>query len=1639
MLITRLGIKEQKPKQKTPAEMLLDIARPKPVLKPKPKVVEPEGITTIKKAVRATVENEKNPEVKAARERVRTVSIKTKYGTTTTEQKGWDMLTLEERQAKLRELRAEAEEAFDKATPKDKQPAKTYDPLNEPVDNRSIEDRTRENIRNFVGMGLAAGGASTTGIRDYENFVQNNKDGVGALLSSPTDLVMASGRVGENINPFKNTIGQNIDLATGVLELGGAVGGVTQLPAMGARLGAKLTGKAGTNILRTGAKGLANDVRIGDDIARVGRMGGASSVGDIDAGLTHAFRPKVPTVEPQKLPDVEFRPKKENPFLPPTATKEPNPFLPPSKSDDISEAVPIDADLGVDALPKSGPITITAKSGMKVEHSTFDDVMSTFGDSDSGYAGMGLYGAPTSIASRYSDKPGRTLKTLTFRFQNPLVRTAENWKSPDMPYDWIPKRTSELESQGLTWEAAKLQASREYPEFLKSKGYDGFIDAASGDGKLGEIVAYDKKSVTIETPDAPKQINETKSEPTNPFLPPTKVDAPVTKPTMVEEVIESVDDGQTIQDIERQIEQIRERSAFEFGDTALASQNEMIDLYNKLDGIKAGRSVEAGESRRVNDDWDEDGNWGDENDFDDEFRLDEGAADDLAKSAGIHIYSNRNLKNVIKDDNGKGIGALWTHADDDSYTFDVVVDPAHQRAGHATRLVKEAIADYNEMLDAYPDMKLEAYVVSPEMKSLLENKFGWEVVDGSDGRWNMAPPDKPVKAKTPEPPVAKPKAEVADMEPKTTGISNAANEADVEMGLLDNAPEGKGRKATEIYEQNRTREDYQDVAKRIADGEALTADNIATVLAGNQKITKRVTDARLALKEGIDAGLPDAKVRELQRAYDQAKVDKMEFLENVQKGKSEWSNIGRVLAKRTDIDTGDIAQVLEEARLQKGRDLTDTEVEQWQKVVDDHKATISALEARLDAVLRGRKDAISDTGILRRIGKGKEGIRAERTLARSDLLKVLSRTSGIIPGGGDPEAVIELYKYLKTFIAEGVEGIDDLLKKAKADLADTDAAHIDREDIVQALTKKPVARKLSELQDSLKKLRAEAKALSEPEPKPKVNNAEYNKRVREYARTGRAGDAEVKAKINRTTELEKEIKEIQELIAKGEYFENQPKKLREVDKEVYALELKRKYEKDKLNSMLQDLKPKSRSERIATGLNSWNIINLASRLIDTLSNTGRAISNVKNLPAEWIVDKASAKYLNETPLIVHNKGFATERVARTADRVKTGVPDQFRRVWKGVDKASKDKLGTGGGGGIGGKLAGSSDAAFYVGHKERAIDMFADTRARQVLGKGAKQADVADMRDSIIRDIENHPDIAMQAEEYALFQTFNNNNVLTKIANAVKGPVPDAGKALLDILLFRYGKVLTNVATDTFDRVGFGLIRGGTKLAIAKTAGKSLSMADQAIINDMIAKGLVGMATMYTGKVLEDKYQLTEKLGIGKIKGERVKYLDFGDAQNLGGDMAIMLLGATISRASKMENPEEGKALIMATFGKMPFNNPTTTSADDILDALNEGNITAVNKYLAKKLTNTLMPGQLRDIGNRSDIPFPWLKTGNEPEREKVPKEINPRTNKERQTGDFLKILQGEAMSKTPILRQRLPVKKEKTPLIDPDKNKTKV
>jgi hypothetical protein len=393
------------------------------------------------------------------------------------------------------------------------------------------------------------------------------------------------------------------------------------------------------------------------------------------------------------------------------------------------------------------------------------------------------------------------------------------------------------------------------------------------------------------------------------------------------------------------------------------------------------------------------------------------------------------------------------------------------------------------------------------------------------------------------------------------------------------------------------------------------------------------------------------------------------------------------------------------------------------------------------------------------------------------------------------------------------------------------------------------------------------------------------------------------------------------------------------------------------------------------------------------------------------VDQATSRILKSEPLY-SSSYLASDRAKNLVTNAWEKMKADAKIVMAGGDVETIEKFG--GNAGLGSKAAGLTDVPFKAVYHEDGKFIAADVKARELLkeelgaGNFGKK-DIEARRAEILNNIEEHPDVIMNAEEYALNETFNNQNWASKLNKAAKGTVFKSPTAQLtyDELIGRFTKVITNVAIDVADRTGLGVARGVYNIADAIKSGKNLTVAERMAINKMITKGMVGMPLMYLGIKNWDKIE-------GEIRGVQQKYIDYGDLGKLGGPIAIFLHGASIGRAMNELPEDKVNDFVWASSLKLPLNTPFVSNIAEISDVLSSPFPKAIAKYVSKKASNTLIPAMVREIAMRMDTEK-GFQTGMEPEREKYP-----------EGASTAEIFKGEFMSKIPGLRQQLPLKNQK-------------
>ena len=114
---------------------------------------------------------------------------------------------------------------------------------------------------------------------------------------------------------------------------------------------------------------------------------------------------------------------------------------------------------------------------------------------------------------------------------------------------------------------------------------------------------------------------------------------------------------------------------------------------------------------------------------------------ELAQRAGVNILSDKefNCGHVDMDLGGGSIvSAMFTSWQNETYSFDTIVDPRYQNQGLGTELIQIGIDEFQEYQYMDPEAKMELDVVNEGMVPFLERKYGLKVIDQQGGHYIMA-------------------------------------------------------------------------------------------------------------------------------------------------------------------------------------------------------------------------------------------------------------------------------------------------------------------------------------------------------------------------------------------------------------------------------------------------------------------------------------------------------------------------------------------------------------------------------------------------------------------------------------------------------------------------------------------------------------------------------------------------------------------------------------------------------------------------------------------------------------------------------------------------------------------------------------
>ncbi len=865
-----------------------------------------------------------------------------------------------------------------------------------------------------------------------------------------------------------------------------------------------------------------------------------------------------------------------------------------------------------------------------------------------------------------------------------------------------------------------------------------------------------------------------------------------------------------------------------------------------------------------------------------------------------------------------------------------------------------------------------------------------------------------------------------------SGISNRAFDESEIAGRLESAPGANGKSAKEIYERNRNRDDYLLLADRIANKEiGITADNIAAIHAGGTKLERNVEDAIQAVKDAISRGASEQEIAQLIANRDNARKVFKDYADKVQKGKSEWSDIGRVIALRTELDTGNITRVLDELETIKGKTLTDDEIQKWTDIVEKHKAENEKLRKQIEDLQTKNAnvtpDVIKADAQVQAIKKSTPKVRPKQTPdSKQKLQNALDNAISKLNGIARPQTLETLGanlepKFFENFMSDpATQSYFQELANAQSDvskvinnLLETEAI----EDYGTLLTR--LQEEGLNITDTDLKL-----ILSGEYPKP-IKLIDPSDIEKEYLKVVRS-QLQKESKTSSVAERSRLIKKIQRInediqtnVKPGErakpttFKENEDlrKRLDDLKKqyneknqdEILRIQLKQRNEREAIKSQLEAERPKELVEKLENIAVQIKLANPIPRIADYLSNQlVKADKAISDVAFNKIVGTGFERLTGQQAVENFARGERKVRIDRVKERAKIRAKANLELIKDGISELGTEKFG---GKGVGTQAAALTDLPFKAYWEEYGIDVFADDKARKLLKKDnipLTRESIAKKRDEIINNLDQHPDVEINAQNYALNKTFNNDNWASGLQNFATRNASKGQKFLLNETLFRFSKVITNVGIDALNRTGYGVLRGIQKAIKGKG---NLSPAESLIITDMIKKGLTGVALQTLGYYLGDKIS-------AEIKGDRLKYVDFGLLNRVGGALSPFLLGVSLRKTLDSDMDEDSKRnLYLSTGIKMVSNNPLASNLRDVLELINSSTpSTVLPEYVGKKTSNVLIPGIVRDSATQID---------------EIANANVQRKKYEKGSGAF-DIVKGEFQSKIPFWRQQLPLKNQK-------------
>jgi hypothetical protein len=354
--------------------------------------------------------------------------------------------------------------------------------------------------------------------------------------------------------------------------------------------------------------------------------------------------------------------------------------------------------------------------------------------------------------------------------------------------------------------------------------------------------------------------------------------------------------------------------------------------------------------------------------------------------------------------------------------------------------------------------------------------------------------------------------------PKTTGLANQAQLREVEAGIIDKAGPIEGKSAKHWQGEGRRLvdegADYEALAERIGrKEESLTGESTGILLEGKVRLLNELERIRKRLKEGKASNAE----------YDSAHERLQSYVENVQAGKAEWSDVGRALQAGTELDTGNYAAVIEHSKdvgakfNAEGR----VELEALTQKVAERDARTAEFEAREAEIKANAEVNATYTKGNRRFSreaalKEIDSVFKEMEALKSGKGMKGKKTGAVSPIGPEDlkQAAIRAGLVTRLTVAYaklGAANLEELIITVQKAVKERMGFEVSRQEVIDEFAKRQPGKTLSQAQKEYNALKTDARRLSSEAQAKAAKKAEA---AAEKAKL-RADLAEKKAKTAR--------------------------------------------------------------------------------------------------------------------------------------------------------------------------------------------------------------------------------------------------------------------------------------------------------------------------------------------------------------------------------------------------------------------------------------------------------------------------------------------------------------------------------------------